>query len=128
MQEDGRHIDHIHNFCFRRDGMRPVGGSGCPLIEAGNWQADMPYWHEVAVFQLAAGGFAASLKTFFKGEGQRDAFRAERFANADDVVGWLRGIDPADDLPPESPPRSDDAKILRIILIIDFFIQSFLLI
>ena len=97
---------------LRRDGKRPIQLHGICLVEAGSWQDDLPFWHEIGIFQLQDGSFAASLKTFFKDMAQLDVFRAERFASAHDVVTWLHSHDPADDLPIASAPQTNDVDVL----------------
>ena len=85
---------------LKRDGRRPLKIRGSCMIEAGNWQTDRPFWHEIAIYELAEGDFAVSRKTFFKANDCLDRFEAARLPGAEDVVAWLSEHDAGNDLPP----------------------------
>lgn len=83
---------------LKRTGKKTMRFAGDMLAEHTGYSRASAHWYEICVFSRVVGGFAATIRHFTKAEGMRDRFTAERFDTLDDVMTFLEGYDPHDDL------------------------------
>lgn len=83
---------------LRVSGAKPLHLRARLLAEGTSWTPGAPAWHEIALYQRAAGAFAIGLKTCHLAGGDSDLFHARLFPTLDEALAWLQDFDPTADL------------------------------
>lgn len=100
------------SFTLRRTGKRPLTFHGSELCMAMSFEVGTPLWYEINVFRRSdADGFIVDVRMFTKSDGEKDYFTVRECANFEEVMHYLEGYEPANDVRVDVTFDDDDLTL-----------------